>query len=74
MPSSVSSVAGFAILTLAPMTLFAHYGLLTAIMIALALIASLFVLPGFLLLVADEPDGSGAQAGPNPEAAADRRA
>ena len=55
--STVSSVAGFAILTLAPMPLFANYGLLTAIMIVLALISSLFVLPGLLLLVSREPLG-----------------
>jgi uncharacterized protein len=53
--STVSSVAGFAILAFAPMPLFANYGLLTAIMIVLALISSLLVLPGLLLLVSNEP-------------------
>ncbi|MCC5947148.1 MAG: MMPL family transporter [Nitriliruptoraceae bacterium] len=55
--STVSSVAGFAILAFAPMPLFANYGLLTAIMIVLALLSSLLVLPGLLLLVSQEPVG-----------------
>jgi predicted RND superfamily exporter protein len=38
--STVSSAAGFAIITLAPMPLFANSGLLTAIMVVLALISS----------------------------------
>jgi uncharacterized protein len=53
--STASSVIGFAILAFAPMPLFASYGLLTAVMIALALLASLLVLPGLLLLVSREP-------------------
>jgi len=53
--STVSSVAGFVILAFAPMPLFANYGLLTAIMIVLALLSSLVVLPGLLLLVSKEP-------------------
>lgn len=53
--STVSSVAGFTILAFAPMPMFASYGLLTAVMIALALAASLLVLPGLLMLVAPEP-------------------
>lgn len=49
--SAVTSVAGFGILAFAPMPMFATYGLLTAIMIVLALIASLFVLPSLLVVV-----------------------
>ena len=37
------------------MPLFASYGFLTAIMIALALIASLVVLPSLLMIVAGKP-------------------
>ncbi len=50
--SAASSVVGFGILGFAPMPLFASYGQLTAIMILLALAASLVVLPSLLLLVA----------------------
>jgi uncharacterized protein len=53
--SSVSSIVGFAILALAPMPMFASFGLLTAVMIALALVASLLVLPGLLVLVSRDP-------------------
>ena len=49
--SAVSSVLGFAILAFAPMPLFATYGLLTAVMILMALVGSLLVLPSLLMLV-----------------------
>ena len=49
--SAASSIVGFVILGLAPMPLFSSYGFLTAIMIAVALAASLFVLPSLLVLV-----------------------
>lgn len=49
--STVSSAAGFAILAFAPMPMFASFGLLTAVMICLALLATLLVLPSLLLLV-----------------------
>jgi len=48
--SATTSVAGFAALAFAPMPMFASYGLLTAVMIVLALVASLFVLPSLLAL------------------------
>ncbi len=48
--SAVSSIVGFAILGLAPMPMFASYGILTAIMILLALLASLLVLPSLLVI------------------------
>ena len=53
--SAASSVIGFAILGFAPMPMFAAYGLLTAVMIFLALIASLVVLPCLLAVVTDTP-------------------
>ena len=53
--SAASSIVGFVILGFAPMPLFSSYGFLTAIMIALALAASLVVLPSLLLLVTPEP-------------------
>jgi predicted RND superfamily exporter protein len=49
--SGASSIVGFAILAFAPMPLFASYGLLTAVMILLASVASLLVLPSLLMLV-----------------------
>ncbi|MFH1604881.1 MAG: efflux RND transporter permease subunit, partial [Pseudomonadota bacterium] len=53
--SALSSIVGFAIMGFAPMPMFATYGILTAIMIFLALAASLAVLPSLLLLVTPEP-------------------
>ena len=58
--SAASSIVGFAIMGLAPMPLFASYGMLTAIMIFLALAASLAVLPSLLLLVTRERRGEAA--------------
>ena len=52
--SAASSIVGFVILGFAPMPLFSSYGFLTAIMIALALAASLVVLPSLLVLVTPE--------------------
>ena len=52
--SAASSIVGFVILGFAPMPLFSSYGFLTAIMIALALAASLIVLPSLLVLVTPE--------------------
>jgi predicted RND superfamily exporter protein len=49
--SAASSVVGFGILSFAPMPLFASYGLLTAVMIALAAITTLLVLPSLLVMV-----------------------
>lgn len=53
--SSASSMLGFAILAFAPMPLFASYGLLTTIMIAMALAATLIVLPPVLYLTSSDP-------------------
>ena len=52
--SAVSSIVGFTILGFAPMPMFSSFGFLTAIMIFLALAASLVVLPSLLLLVTSE--------------------
>jgi uncharacterized protein len=49
--SAASSAVGFGILALAPMPLFAAYGLLTALMIVMALAATLVVLPSVLMLI-----------------------
>ena len=49
--SAVSSSIGFGLLAFAPMPLFAAYGLLTAIMIIMALVATLVVLPSLLVLI-----------------------
>lgn len=48
--STISSAAGFIILAFAPMPMFASFGLLTALMIGFALIASLIILPGLLVM------------------------
>ena len=53
--SAASSIVGFAILAFAPMPMFAAYGLLTALMVLLAAVASLGVLPSLLMLVTREP-------------------
>ena len=52
--SAASSIVGFAIMGFAPMPLFASYGFLTAVMIFLALAASLVVLPTLLMIVTPE--------------------
>ncbi|MCP4964380.1 MAG: MMPL family transporter [bacterium] len=49
--SALTSIAGFAVLGMAPMPIFAVYGVLTAVMIALAVLVTLLVLPSMLLLV-----------------------
>ena len=49
--SAASSIVGFAIMGFAPMPIFASYGQLTAVMIFLALLASLIVLPCLLVIV-----------------------
>ncbi len=52
--SALSSAIGFGLLALAPMPLFATYGLLTALMIVLALLATLVVLPSLLVLITSD--------------------
>jgi predicted RND superfamily exporter protein len=59
--SAGSSIVGFAIMAFAPMPMFSTYGLLTAIMIFLALTAALVVLPSLLMLVAPEPQTAAEQ-------------
>jgi len=52
--SASSSIVGFTIMGLAPFPLISTYGYLTSAMIALALMASLVVLPSLLVLVTKE--------------------
>ncbi len=52
--SAISSAVGFGLLALAPMPLFAAYGLLTALMILMALVATLTVLPSLLVLITSD--------------------
>lgn len=49
--SALTSVLGFTVMAAAPTPIFSVFGILTAVMIGLALTASLFVLPTVLLLV-----------------------
>ena len=49
--SAFSSILGFAIMGFAPMPLFSTFGILTSIMIFLALTVSVFVLPSLLMFV-----------------------
>ncbi len=53
--SALTSVLGFTVMALAPTPIFSTFGILTAVMIALALLAALVVLPSVLLLVTKEP-------------------
>lgn len=55
MLSGSTSIVGIGLLALAPMPVFAAYGLLTAVMVALSLQAVLTVLPSLLYLVSREP-------------------
>ena len=52
--SAISSIVGFTIMGFAPMPMFSTYGILTAVMISLAMLASLVVLPSLLLMVTRE--------------------
>jgi len=52
--SALTSVLGFAVMAFAPMPIFATFGVLTAVMIALALLSSLVVLPSVLMLLTHE--------------------
>lgn len=49
--SAASTMVGFAIIAFAPMPMFSSFGILTALMILMALVASLFVLPSLLFIV-----------------------
>ena len=55
--SAASSAVGFGILALAPMPLFAAYGFLTAVMIVMALVATLVGLPGILVMITRDVPG-----------------
>jgi predicted RND superfamily exporter protein len=54
--SAASSVFGFLVLAMAPMPMFAAFGLLTATMIAMALVATLLVLPPLLRLTSRDAE------------------
>jgi predicted RND superfamily exporter protein len=56
--SAATSILGFTIMAFAPMPMFSSYGILTAVMIFLAVTASLLVLPSLLLLVTPRQGGS----------------
>ena len=49
--SAASSVVGFAVMGFAPMPLFATYGVISAVMVLMAGLASLLVLPSMLVVV-----------------------
>jgi predicted RND superfamily exporter protein len=49
--SAVSTMGGFIIIGFAPMPMFSSFGILTAIMILMALVAALLVLPSLLILI-----------------------
>ena len=55
MLSGGTSIVGFGLLALVPMPIFAAYGLLTAVMVGLSLLAALTVLPSLLYIVSSEP-------------------
>jgi predicted RND superfamily exporter protein len=48
--TAISTALGFAVIAFAPMPMFAAFGLLTAVMIALSFLMALFALPSLLLL------------------------
>ncbi len=54
--TAISTALGFAVIAFAPMPMFAAFGLLTAVMIALSFLMALFALPSLLLLFA--PSGA----------------
>jgi predicted RND superfamily exporter protein len=55
--SALTSITGFLVMATSPMPMFATFGLLTAVMIFLALAVSLLVLPSLLLLVTPSRKG-----------------
>lgn len=65
--SSASSIVGFAIMGLAPMPLFASYGVLTSIMVFLAVLAALVVLPSLLIIATPELNRKPAPESPTAE-------
>ena len=57
--SAASSMAGFAVMSFAPMPLFSTYGIMTAMMILMAAGAALLVLPSLLLMVGKQKASTG---------------
>ncbi len=70
--SAASSAVGFGLLALAPMPLFAAYGLLTALMILMAVTATLVVLPSVLVLITRDRSVADGLVEPPVGSAADR--
>lgn len=64
--SALTSVLGFMVMAFAPNPVFATFGLLTSVMIGLALIVALIVLPSMLVMATPRRE--------DPESAVDRRA
>ena len=55
--SAATSMTGFLVMALAPMPMFATFGVLTAVMIAFSLLVSLLVLPSLLMLITPSRKG-----------------
>ncbi len=53
--TALTTMLGFAVIAFAPMPMFSTFGILTAIMIVLALLMALFVLPSLLHVFVSEP-------------------
>ncbi len=68
--SAMSSIVGFGVMALAPMPIFATFGLLTAVMVLLSLAVSLFVLPSLLLITRGGAGPAGGGVGERPLSAA----
>ena len=52
--SALTSVLGFTVMAMAPTPIFATFGVLTAVMIVLALAVALLVLPSLLVVVSKD--------------------
>ncbi len=56
--SALTSVLGFLVMALAPTPIFATFGLLTAVMVAMSLVVALVVLPSLLVVVTPRREAS----------------
>jgi predicted RND superfamily exporter protein len=65
--SAGSTFVGFLIIGFSPMTMFSTFGLLTAIMIAMAFLAAVLVLPAFLSLTMKVGPREGIECSPEPD-------
>ena len=64
--SGSSSIVGFTIMGFAPMPMFSAYGILTAVMVFMAMSAALLALPSLLFLVTPERRTDAGQSPPTP--------